>query len=86
MVSLLQQPTRTGSKSAVRSTQFGPLIIPPLLLAGVLSSPIFIESIMGPGVKAISSSRTSLITSILSAGTFFGRSPALPRWALSSYI
>lgn len=32
---------------------------------------------MGPGVPRISSSRTSLITSILSAGTFFGESPAI---------
>jgi len=39
---------------------------------GVLSSPVFIEAIMGPGVDAISSSRKSLIVSILSAGTFFG--------------
>ncbi|POY70678.1 hypothetical protein BMF94_6311, partial [Rhodotorula taiwanensis] len=39
---------------------------------GVLASKIFIEAIEGPGVKTISSSRTSLITSILSAGTFFG--------------
>merc|ERR1712093_242043 len=32
----------------------------------------FIEAIMGPGATALSSSRSSLITSILSAGTFFG--------------
>ncbi|KIY71938.1 putative high affinity glucose transporter [Cylindrobasidium torrendii FP15055 ss-10] len=39
---------------------------------GVTASKVFIESIMGPGVDALSSSKNSLITSILSAGTFFG--------------
>ncbi|GAA6037400.1 hypothetical protein JCM8097_008550 [Rhodosporidiobolus ruineniae] len=39
---------------------------------GVLGSQVFIDAIMGPGHDAISSSKTSLITSILSAGTFFG--------------
>lgn len=39
---------------------------------GVLASPVFIEAIQGPGAEEISSSNTSLITSILSAGTFFG--------------
>ncbi|GAA5867488.1 hypothetical protein JCM8547_007522 [Rhodosporidiobolus lusitaniae] len=39
---------------------------------GVLASRVFIDAIMGPGHEAISSSRTSLIVSILSAGTFFG--------------
>jgi sugar porter (SP) family MFS transporter len=38
---------------------------------GVLASPVFIEAI-APGQSAISSSNTSLIVSILSAGTFFG--------------
>jgi MFS family permease len=38
---------------------------------GVLASPVFIQAI-APGQKAISSSHTSLIVSILSAGTFFG--------------
>jgi MFS family permease len=49
---------------------------------GVLNSPLFIEEVEGPicpqgldtpgGACAISSSNTSLIVSILSAGTFFG--------------
>lgn len=39
---------------------------------GVLASQVFIDAIMGPGHTEISSSRTSLIVSILSAGTFFG--------------
>ncbi|TNY22193.1 general substrate transporter [Rhodotorula diobovata] len=39
---------------------------------GVAASKEFIEAIMGPGATALSSSRSSLITSILSAGTFFG--------------
>ncbi|KIY68494.1 MFS transporter [Cylindrobasidium torrendii FP15055 ss-10] len=39
---------------------------------GVTGSKVFVESVMGPGVDALSSSRNSLITSILSAGTFFG--------------
>jgi MFS family permease len=48
----------------------------------VLNSPLFIEEVEGPicpqglntpgGVCKISSSNTSLIVSILSAGTFFG--------------
>lgn len=38
---------------------------------GVLASPVFIQAIQ-PGNAAISSSTTSLIVSILSAGTFFG--------------
>ncbi len=38
---------------------------------GVLASPVFIQAI-APGQEAISSSHTSLIVSILSAGTFFG--------------
>jgi MFS family permease len=48
----------------------------------VLNSPLFIEEVEGPvcpqgldtpgGACAISSSNTSLIVSILSAGTFFG--------------
>jgi sugar porter (SP) family MFS transporter len=38
---------------------------------GVLASPVFIQAI-APGKAAISSSHTSLIVSILSAGTFFG--------------
>jgi len=39
---------------------------------GVLSSRVFITAIAGPDAQAISSSNTSLIVSILSAGTFFG--------------
>lgn len=49
---------------------------------GVLGSPLFIEEVQGPvcpqglntpgGLCTISSSNTSLIVSILSAGTFFG--------------
>lgn len=49
---------------------------------GVLGSPLFIEEVEGPicpqgldtpgGACAISGSNTSLIVSILSAGTFFG--------------
>ncbi|GAA5937010.1 hypothetical protein JCM3775_001925 [Rhodotorula graminis] len=39
---------------------------------GVAASKEFIEAIMGPGATELSSSRSSLITSILSAGTFFG--------------
>jgi sugar porter (SP) family MFS transporter len=39
---------------------------------GVAASREFIEAIMGPGATALSSSRSQLITSILSAGTFFG--------------
>lgn len=39
---------------------------------GVLSSSEFIHAIAGPQATAISSSTTSLIVSILSAGTFFG--------------
>ncbi|KAK4705871.1 MFS transporter, SP family, sugar:H+ symporter, partial [Phenoliferia sp. Uapishka_3] len=39
---------------------------------GVTGSPIFIELIEGPGVKALTTSHNSLIVSILSAGTFFG--------------
>lgn len=39
---------------------------------GVLASKVFIRAIQGPDATAISSSNTSLITSILSAGTFFG--------------
>merc|ERR1712072_173469 len=39
---------------------------------GVLASQVFIDAIEGPGAEEISSSNTSLITSILSAGTFFG--------------
>ncbi|GAA5825290.1 hypothetical protein JCM11251_006923 [Rhodosporidiobolus azoricus] len=39
---------------------------------GVKASREFITAIMGPDATALSSSRDSLITSILSAGTFFG--------------
>ncbi|GAA6019267.1 hypothetical protein JCM10207_005059 [Rhodosporidiobolus poonsookiae] len=39
---------------------------------GVKASQVFIDAIMGPGHTALSSSKDSLITSILSAGTFFG--------------
>lgn len=38
---------------------------------GCLASPLFIEAV-APGQTSISSSHTSLIVSILSAGTFFG--------------
>lgn len=39
---------------------------------GVLSSGVFIRLVEGVGPEAITPSHTSLITSILSAGTFFG--------------
>ncbi|TNY17745.1 putative glucose transporter rco-3 [Rhodotorula diobovata] len=39
---------------------------------GVLASQVFIDAIEGPGAEEISASTTSLIVSILSAGTFFG--------------
>nr|BAK06754.1 predicted protein [Hordeum vulgare subsp. vulgare] len=39
---------------------------------GVLSSRVFIDAIEGVGAEKISASKTSLIVSILSAGTFFG--------------
>ncbi|KHO01562.1 Sugar/inositol transporter [Metarhizium album ARSEF 1941] len=39
---------------------------------GVLGSKIFIEAVEGPGFDKISESRSSLIVSILSCGTFFG--------------
>ncbi|OAQ78845.1 sugar porter (SP) family MFS transporter [Purpureocillium lilacinum] len=39
---------------------------------GVLGSQIFIDAVMGEGHKAVSESKTSLIVSILSCGTFFG--------------
>ncbi|KAK4051171.1 hypothetical protein OIV83_002993 [Microbotryomycetes sp. JL201] len=39
---------------------------------GVTGSKLFIELVEGPGATALSSSNNSLITSILSAGTFFG--------------
>lgn len=39
---------------------------------GVLGSQIFIDAVEFAGAKAISDSHTSLIVSILSAGTFFG--------------
>ena len=39
---------------------------------GVNASPIFIQSVEGQTATALTSSHTSLITSILSAGTFFG--------------
>jgi sugar porter (SP) family MFS transporter len=41
-------------------------------LTGVLSSRVFIDAIEYPGAPKIGSSKTSLIVSILSAGTFFG--------------
>lgn len=40
---------------------------------GVTGSKVFIELIEGPGQTSLSSSHNSLIVSILSAGTFFGR-------------
>lgn len=39
---------------------------------GVNAAPQFYQAIEGPDATALSSSHTSLITSILSAGTFFG--------------
>lgn len=39
---------------------------------GVLGSQIFIDAVEFAGAKAVSESRTSLIVSILSCGTFFG--------------
>ncbi|KAH6686667.1 general substrate transporter [Plectosphaerella plurivora] len=39
---------------------------------GVLGSPIFIQNVEGPTADALSESHTSLVVSILSAGTFFG--------------
>lgn len=39
---------------------------------GVLGSQIFIDAVMGPGFESVSESKTSLIVSILSCGTFFG--------------
>ena len=39
---------------------------------GVLGSPIFIENVEGAGADELSESHTSLVVSILSAGTFFG--------------
>lgn len=39
---------------------------------GVLGSPIFIQNVEGSGEDALSESNTSLVVSILSAGTFFG--------------
>jgi len=39
---------------------------------GVLGNDIFIHQVEGPDAKSLSSSHTSLIVSILSAGTFFG--------------
>jgi MFS family permease len=39
---------------------------------GVLGSKVFIEMVEGVGVEALTTSHTSLIVSILSAGTFFG--------------
>nr|AEB96147.1 monosaccharide transporter [Epichloe festucae var. lolii] len=39
---------------------------------GVLGSRIFIDAVQGVGAKEVSESKTSLIVSILSCGTFFG--------------
>ncbi|KAH8081980.1 general substrate transporter [Cristinia sonorae] len=39
---------------------------------GVSGSSLFIQAVEGPGATALSSSRSSLIVSILSCGTFFG--------------
>lgn len=39
---------------------------------GVNGSMLFIQQVEGPGATALSTPHTSLITSILSAGTFFG--------------
>lgn len=41
-------------------------------IAGVLGMPYFIQAIEGEGATTLTSSHKSLITSILSAGTFFG--------------
>jgi hypothetical protein len=42
---------------------------------GVLGAPLFIRAVEGAGATEIRSSYTSLIVSILSAGTFFGENP-----------
>lgn len=39
---------------------------------GVLGAQIFIDAVMGKGYTEVSESKTSLIVSILSCGTFFG--------------
>lgn len=39
---------------------------------GVTASPVFIALVEGEGAQELAGSRLSLITSILSAGTFFG--------------
>lgn len=39
---------------------------------GVTGTPVFVELIEGPGQKVLKSANSSLIVSILSAGTFFG--------------
>ncbi|KAL1590725.1 hypothetical protein WHR41_00691 [Cladosporium halotolerans] len=39
---------------------------------GVTASPVFIQLVEGPGAEELAGSKLSLITSILSAGTFFG--------------
>jgi len=41
-------------------------------ISGVMGMKVFIEMIEGPGATTLTSSNKSLITSILSAGTFFG--------------
>ncbi|KAK3317538.1 general substrate transporter [Cercophora scortea] len=41
-------------------------------ISGVMGMKFFIETIEGPGATALPASKMSLITSILSAGTFFG--------------
>lgn len=40
---------------------------------GVMAMPYFINQIEGPGATELSGDHKSLITSILSAGTFFGK-------------
>lgn len=39
---------------------------------GVIGSPVFYHAVEGPNAPSLTSSHTSLIVSILSAGTFFG--------------
>lgn len=43
-------------------------------ISGVMGMKYFIHQIEGPDATALTSSHKSLITSILSAGTFFGKS------------
>ena len=49
---------------------------------GVTGSKVFIELIEGPSQTALTSSHNSLITSILSAGTFFGEVQPIPLFSI----